>query len=176
MARRWKATLQNPSPGRPYVLAAFDDLEVMEQTRRSLAQRFGALDYETGSLPAGDRASPYGLTGKRLLRILSFARAVGRDELVDMQKACLKVERRMQSGGRPLVELTPGYVTEFTVVGTSLLEDFHRIYLYGGIFAETLFYFERMSFRAFSNTPVHFRQKAIVTAFNDIRLIQQGPC
>ena len=174
MAKGWKARFTRPPAARLFLLVAFDDLEVLGSVRPLLEKKFGRLDYETGSLPARERPSPYGLDARRLLRIFSFKRLVGRDELVDIRRVCSRLERKLARAGRPLVELEPGYVSASNVVLASLQEDLHRLYLYGGVFAEVLYYFERIGFQPLSYTPSFCRQKELKTAFNDIRMILQS--
>lgn len=171
MARKWKAPLAEPAPARGYLLAAYDDAEAYAEARKLVAKRFGRIDYETQPIAATERESLYGLPARREARVLSFERPVGREEMVDVRRKTLSLENELQRQGRPMVELDPGYVAEFIVVRTAIADDFHRIYLYGGIYAETLFYFEKLSFRPFLHTAPFFREKEMLAAFNDLRLI-----
>lgn len=170
MSAVWKPPLPNPSSGRAYILAAYDDPEIFARLRSELQSNFGTIEYESASFSAEARISPY-RSPRRLAHIVSFKRPVAREELVDMRQRTLGMETRRQRQGAPLIELDPGYVVEFSVVRTSLIEDFHRIYIYGGIFAETLYYFEEFSFCPYSHTETFFRRKGVISAFNDIRLI-----
>ena len=70
---------------------------------------------------------------------------VAREELVDIRKKTLAIEATHQHEGFPLLELDPGYITEYTAVRSSIEDDFHRIYLFHGICAETLYYFQNSS-------------------------------
>lgn len=175
MSTKWKAPLgSGPSPARPYLLAAFDDADAFLSLRKDVEKRFGPADYESVAVSGDTRESLYGFLPRRMVRVLSFRRPIAREELVDVRQSCLAIETKHQLHGRPVVELDPGYVSEFTVVRTTLAEDFHRIYLYGGVFAETLFYFERLSFRPQIHTPQFFRKKEVVSVFNDLRLIHMA--
>lgn len=171
MAARWKPPLADASVGRPYVLCAFDDLEAYNGIRKDLESRFGKIDFETDNISGDTLQSQYGALPRRMVRVLSFGRPAAREELVDIRRRSLAIETKHQSHGRPLVELDPGYVVEFAVVRTALAEDFHRIYMYGGVFAETLYYFERLSFRPQIHTAQFFRRKEVLGVFNDLRLI-----
>ncbi|MCB1325468.1 MAG: DUF4416 family protein [Spirochaetales bacterium] len=171
MARKWKPNLVDAPAARLYVMASFDDPEAYFQVRKQLQSRFGAVDYETESITGSAQQSLYEFTPRRLARLVSFQRQVGREELVDIRRNTLAIEARVQFQGRPLVELDPGYVTQFSVVRSSLAEDFHRIYLYGGIYAEPLYYYERMVYRPYQHTPPFFLLREVLAAFHDIRLI-----
>lgn len=169
--RSWKAPYAKPSSARPFMLCACDDLETLELVRKDLVARFGPIDYESSTVNGETRQSLYGSLPRRIVRVLSFNRPVSREEVVDMRRRSLAIETRHQKQGRPIVELDPGYVVEFSVVRTALAEDFHRIYLYGGVFAETLYYFERLSFRPQIHSEQFFRRKEVLEIFNDLRLI-----
>lgn len=171
MAKKWKPPVREPRPARLYVAVSFDDLDVFFKVRRELESTFGKVDYETESQETASLLSLYGGVARSQIRFLSYARPIGREELVDIRRKLLNLEMRHVHEGRPLAELDPGCVSEFNVVRTSLEEDFHRIYLYGGIFAETLYYYERMTFRPYLHTPEFYRRPEIITIFNDLCLI-----
>lgn len=175
MAVRWKPPIAEPSAGRLYIAANYDDPELYAQAKQELAKAFGRVDYQTAVMDAEGFISPYAKIAYGSFRVLSFERLVGREELVDVRRKTLQWESRVQKSGRPLIELDPGYVCPYTVVRTALSEDFHRIYLYHGIFAETLYRFEQMAYRPFDHTPEFYRRADVMTSFADMRLILTGP-
>ncbi len=170
MTKKWKPPVQEVSHGQPFAGASFEDLEAYFKVKAELEKIFGPVEYESSTVSSVSKPSLYGSVSLSQFKIVSFARPVGREEIVDMRKKTLALEGKFQNAGRPLVELDPGYVTEYTVVRTSLEDDFHRIYFYDGIFTECLYYFERLSFRPWIHTPDFFRQPEVVTIFNDIRM------
>ena len=172
MSNKWKPLLQSPSLERAYVLASYNEseTELFLRIRKQLAMQFGKIDYETQTKAIISWNADYG-SHHSLVRIISFEHLVKREQLVQLRQSTLLLEKQHQTQSLPLIQLDPGYVTQFTVVHTTLTEDFHRIYLYGGIYAETLLYFEKLSFRPFSHAPKHFHHKEMITAFNDIRTI-----
>lgn len=171
MSGKWKPPVKEPRPARLFLNCAFQDDESFHDAKKRLAAEFGKVDFETNPDPLLPVPSLYGLPELKSFRLLSFERPVAREELVDIRRRCLALETRFQKDGRPLVELDPGYVTSFGVMRTSLEEDFHRVYLYGGIYAETLYYFEKLSYRPWVHTPEFFRSPEIFAAFNDLHLI-----
>ncbi|MBI3396523.1 MAG: DUF4416 family protein [Spirochaetia bacterium] len=168
---KWKPPVNEPKPARPYVAVSFSDMDLYFKARKDLEDVFGKADFETPAIRSANLRSLYGKTAPEQIRFVSFQRPVGREELVDIRRKLLTIETKRQDNGRPLVELDPGYVADYTVVRTSLEEDFHRVYLYSGIWAETLFYFERMTFRPYSHTPDLYRESDVVTVMNDLRII-----
>ena len=171
MSKKWRPPLEDAGPARPYVAVVFDDPDIYLKVKKELSAVLGQIDFETETFDTSGLSSAYGLVVRRSLRFLSFLRQVGRDELVDIKKKTLNIEINHQHEGRPLVELDPGYVSEYTVVRTALTEDFHRIYLYHGVFAEVLYFTERLSFQPMPHTPNYYRRKDILTVFNDLKLI-----
>jgi len=174
MSGTWKPPLFEPIPARPFVSAVFDDPDAYLTVKKDLAREFGPIDYETPSFSSKGLTSLYGGAARSRIRFLSFERMVGLDELVDMRKKTLGIEVKRQEKGRPLIELDPGYVSEYTVVRTALEEDFHRIYLFHGIFAEILYYQDKGLYQPLSHTPTFFRQKDVITMFNDLNVIRSS--
>lgn len=168
---KWKPSIEEPDPCRLYLTLAYDDPAYYFRVKKDLESRWGAVDFETEAGASQGWQPLYGGVARRLVRFLSFGRPIGREELVDIRKRTLSLETKYQFEGRPLVELDPGYVTKYSVVRTSLFENFHTVYLYHGIFAESLLYYEKMSFRPWNHTPEFFQHEDVVTVFNDLRVI-----
>lgn len=153
---------------------AYDDPALALKVRSSLEKVIGAIDFETDAGPGTLYRPLYGGGARQLVRFLSFKRLIGREELVDIRKKTLGIEKRHQEQVLPSVELDPGYVTDYAVVRSSIEEDFHRIYLFHGIYAESLYFFERLSYRPWQTTPEFFRQTEVISVFNDLRSIYRG--
>ena len=168
---KWRPPIEEPDPCRLYVALAYDDPASYFQVKKDLERQWGGVDFETEAGSSDGWQPLYGGVARRLVRFLSFERPIGREELVDIRKRTLGLEAKYQFEGRPLLEIDPGYVTKYSVVRTGLIEDFHRIYLYHGMFAESLLYYEKMSYRPWTHTPDFFRQEDVVTVFNDLRVI-----
>lgn len=179
MRRKWKPEKIKPDPGRLFVVASFDDPAVIQGVRRDLAHRFGEIDYESESIHSpGNILSSFlshssSAKGKTV-RILSFRRPAGREELVDIQNRCLEVVARTSTEKGPAMDLVCGYVTRYNAVRASLEDDFHRVYLHNGVFAEALYYYEKMSYHPFSHCDPFYQRKDIITVFNDLRMIYKG--
>jgi len=168
---KWKPKIIEPSLCRIYIAALFDDLQRYFDVRQELESRLGKIDYNTESMDSDVLPSLYSNISRRHVRFLSFERPSGREEIVDLKKKTIAIETKFQSEGRPQVELDLGYVTEFSVVKSSLEDGFHRIYLYGGVFAETLYTYENYRFEPVRGVPAFYSRKEVVTVFNDLRHI-----
>ena len=167
--------MNRTQPCRAYSLVSFDEPGNYDTAKKELENAFGKIDFESTSLY---RLVPslYDDKPRLLARIVSFERPIHREELVDIRNKALVLEEKFQNEGRPLFELDPGYVTETSVVHTTLEDDFHRIYLYHGIFGETLYVFERHALRPRPHTARFYRSPEVTQVFNDIRwILASGP-
>ena len=170
--------LKRPPPARLVMIVHFNDMNDYPFVCRDLEKKYGKIDYETAPLRIdSNEKTQLNLSTKhplRILKIISFKNLIARDAIVAIQTRILKMEKKYNKSGTTRINLRCGYVTGFSATGCSLSEDFHRIYLFNGIYAEVWYKFERMSFRPFDHTPLFMLQKSIVTAFNDIRLIYEN--
>lgn len=171
MAKKWEPVLFKPPPARLYIAVSFDDPDIFFKIKKELVSQFGKIDYESNSLPTDGLTPLYNVVPRRTFRLLSFQRMIAREELVDIRKKTLTVESAHQHEGFPLLELDPGYITEYAAVRSAIEDDFHRIYLFHGISAETLYYFQDSSFVPTPHTPKFYQNRDTITFFNDLRLI-----
>ena len=167
---KWQAPIIQLPLARAYILCAFNESEIFFQIHKELKSRFGLTEYETDIHSITFWESSYNLNFDKL-KIISFNRLIRREELVDFRKQCLQIEMRFQKMGRPDIELDPGYLTQNSVIHTSLFDYPQNIYLYGGIFAENLMYFENNTFKANSHTGEFFKRRDVISTFNDLRII-----
>ncbi len=175
MSKKWKPPFEKKDlQARLFIVCSYDsdNKEYIKKIKHHLEAFFGKIDFEIQFTPLIPIASQY-FSNKEydIYHLLSFERPIVREEIVDIRLKTLQLETKFQKDGFPVVELDPGYVTSNQVVRTSLFEDKHKIYLYKKIYSETLFYFEKGSFKPFIHTPKFFRSHDITTTFNDLRLI-----
>ncbi len=170
MPTSWKHPISTPPQVRSYILIAFNDMTSLLSLRKDLIAKFGPIEYETENFSAKTWRSNYNLYFNHI-RLLSLKTLIKREEIVRFRKQTMTLESKYAKEGPPSIELDPGYLSQHLVVRTELQEDFHRIYLYDGIYAETIFKFIKSSFSPLEHTQEYFHNKEIINAFNDIRLI-----
>ncbi len=171
MPHTYKPSLEGPPLAKAYILATFNDRDALLNAHKDMTSQFGGIDYQTKAYPASGFLSPYQLS-YRYVSVLCFDRPIKREELVDFRQRSMLIESKHRDKHLPRIELDPGYLTPYSVVHTVLSDGFHHIYLYGGIYAESLYYFEKNSFRPYTHTQKYLHAtKAIISAFNDIRMI-----
>lgn len=174
VGRRWKPPFEDEKLAKLYVAASYDqkDEHYMTPVKEKLQNLLGKIDFELKTTPILSVPSQY-ISNKEFehFHILSFEKLILREELVIIKTKILRIENGYQKEGFPVVELDVGYVTDKHVIRTSLFEDYYRIYLYKKIYAETLYYYEKDSYKPFIHTPKFFRNSEIITLYNDLRLI-----
>jgi len=82
-------------------------------------------------------------------RFLSFKRSFDLEKLPDAKLFCSEIEKIYSKGGKRLVNIDPGYITNNSVVLASFKERAHRIYLREGVYADLEMVFENNEWHAF---------------------------
>ncbi len=114
--------------------------------------------------------------GKNLARRwMSFQRDFTQSEIVRTKLKTIGLERELAyPDGRRSVNFDPGYVTASKLVLASTKDFSHRIYLWGGIFAEVTLVFEHGSFVPLRWTYPDYRTNTALSYFKDVRKLFLG--
>ena len=161
-----------PSLAKAFVIASFvnlDEKEInLEIVEKQLSSVLGVIDYKSTLLNSRLKKELYGHPNSQS-KILGFEGVIARKELVYLAQQVYKIQKNRHK--KQKVELELGYVTEFSCVLSALEETRNRIYLYNGVFAENIYFYEMMSFRVFPHTSLYFKQTKVITVFNDLHMI-----
>ncbi|MCX7811655.1 MAG: DUF4416 family protein [Leptospiraceae bacterium] len=174
MPKRWKPPFEKDKPARLYTICAYDseNVSLIEKIKKNLESFFGKIDFEINFNSLLPVPSIYAANKEfEVYHLISYERPIGREEIVDIKRKTLSIEIKYQKDGFPSIEIDSGYVTENQVIRSSLYEENHKIYLYKNIFLETLYFFDKGTYKPFIHTPKFFRSPDIITTFNDLRLI-----
>ncbi len=174
VGKKWKPPFEKEKLARLFIVCGYDseNNNYLEKIKKKLEDFFNKIDFEIHFTPLIPIPSLYFANKEfEIYHLLSFERPIAREELVDIKLKTLAIELQFQKNGFPIVELDIGYVTDNQVIRTSLFEENHKIYLHKNIYTETLYYFDKGSFKPFIHTPKFFRSPDIITTFNDLRLI-----
>jgi hypothetical protein len=174
MAKRWKPELQEPPPCRYFTAIQFDDLQIFFKIRPHLSALFGPVDYDSEAIGLKPIPAHPGEMTRRHARVLSYGRPSGREEIVDLTKRVLTIREETQSEGRPKFDIDVAYLTEYSVIRSSMTDGFHSVYMYGGIYAEPICYFEKFAFHGFEHTVPFYRQKEMLLILSDLRILLTG--
>lgn len=130
------------SPVKLFVGLLGGDADLLRRTQQLLGRTYGAIDRVSEPRPF-DATDYYAAEmGSDLLRVfVTFEPLISPETLADLKRDTIELERRvaeeaLASVPRP-VNIDPGYLDLTKVVLASTKDASHRIYLGGGIYAES---------------------------------------
>ncbi|MCC5816540.1 MAG: DUF4416 family protein [Leptospira sp.] len=101
-------------------------------------------------------------------RILSFQQRINREELPGIYKECLSITKKLRKLD-PLIRLIPGYLTRQNIVLASAISDFHKIYLFHGVYAEIIYKYIGSRLVVLETSPAFFHTKESIYFFTNLR-------
>lgn len=100
---------------------------------------------------------------------VSFEELAHRGLLPDMKLKSIQLEKKLSVDGKRRVNLDPGYMTLGQLFLASTKDNFFRIYLRDGIYAEVTLYYERGEFRSFPWTYRDYASEEYHAVFHRMR-------
>jgi len=161
------ARVQKPPDGRLIVSIIYSSMDGLADGLRALERRFGRVQYETLEIPCAEAEVYREEMGDSLSRrFYSFEKTVSRGTLVDIKKACHKIEPQFADQvGEYLfrtVNLDPGILSPESLIMTSHREYNHRIYVDDGVYSELALVYSRGQFVRLPWTcPDYYHDEAI---------------
>lgn len=158
------------SPVKLIIGCIFRDKEAFCASKPILIKFFGGIDFESAPLPFEQTGYYEKEFGKDLLKVfLSFSRLINPRQIAKIKILANKIENKLSSGGRRLVNIDPGYLDLARLILVSTKDYIHRIYLDQGIYAETTLFYRQKSFEPWQWTYPDFRRPEYIGIFNQIR-------
>jgi uncharacterized protein DUF4416 len=150
------------------LLASSDTL--LEEAAERLFERFGPIDATSAVTPWNLSTYYRDEMGDTILRqFLSFERLIGPGKLAGVKQITNDMESAWRSPTGRQVNIDPGYVAATKLVLASTKDAAHRVYLSGGIYAETTLHFTGGSFGSHSHTYPDYAAADSVAFFNGVR-------
>jgi hypothetical protein len=152
-----------------------NDPDLIMKMEKTLEWKFGKIDFRTSLLDFAytDYYAPE--MGQNLKRqFISFRKLVNPEVLPKIKHYTNKLELGMsrdRSKPSRRINIDPGYVTEAKLILATTKDNAHRVYLYGGVFAEITLRFLEKSFQPWEWTYRDYQTKEYVDIFNEIRKI-----
>ncbi|MDX9856468.1 MAG: DUF4416 family protein [candidate division Zixibacteria bacterium] len=130
-----------PPPGRLIISVAYCHIDALADCLTRLEKEFGDVQFETVDIPfTGEPRHTEEMGDPLSRRFFSFHRMVDREKLVDLKRACYKIEAAFADHvGEHLfraVNVDPGIMSSEKVVMASSHEYNYRLYLGRGVFAQ----------------------------------------
>jgi len=150
------------------LLAASDDL--LAEAAQALIERFGPID-DSSTITAWDVSTYYrDEMGAHLRRqFLSFENLMGPGKLAGVKQLTNEMENAWRIATGRQVNIDPGYVAAIKLVLASTKDAAHRVYLSGGIYAETTLQFSNATFAPHPFTYPDYATADAVAFFNTVR-------
>jgi len=164
---------ENPSRPRSstfFCIVSFNQMEAYFRTKELCEDTFSKVYLESNPMPKFTpdlSEKSINLLGEGT-KILAFQRRIHRDELPELKKKCILIREKVGKKD-PSLRLIPGYVSPHNVILSSIYDDFHRIYLFQGIYAEVIYKYERLQMQYIDTAPEFFSMNEVIFFFNALR-------
>ncbi|MDF3820125.1 DUF4416 family protein [Leptospira sp. 96542] len=163
-------TLERPIGVSFFCILCYQEEDILFEVKQIFEKRFSKIMYESSPLSRftlDDYEKEIAYPNNRS-KVLSFKQRIHREEIVEKKKECLDVQNLLQKKD-PSVLIVPGYVTAHNVVITKSKDDFHRIYLFQGVYAEAVYSFTQGKLNPHNTAPNFFKEKDVVYFFTTLR-------
>lgn len=170
-----KAHYKKEEPTRPegvisFIILSFTVESIYYKMKDALEKKFSKILFESNPLlgwiplPVEVSFSPLGNKS----RILSFKRRMNREELPEMKEKCIQIANAYSKLDAS-IKIMPGYQTQHNTILASTLDDFHKIYLFHGIYAEVIYKYESRQLQPVDTIPLYFANKEVIYYFTNLR-------
>ena len=156
--------LQKASPSLLFFIVSSSSEESYYKIKKEAEGKFSKTLYESNPLPKW--TSPFVKTGK-FTKILSFQRKISREELPQIKQKTMEMKKGVKED--PSLEIIPGYLSPHNVVIGSAYDDFHKIYLFNGVYAEVVYQFIKQKMLYIDDTPEFFKNPDVIYYFSKLR-------
>ncbi|XDD48090.1 DUF4416 family protein [Leptospira sp. WS39.C2] len=162
--------LERPAGATFFLIVSYENEDTLFELKNLSEKRFSKILYESLLLPRwipDDSEKEFAYPG-RYTKVISFKQRIHREEIVEKKKECLEFQSLLQKKDLSTL-LIPGYVTSHNIVIAKSKDDFHRMYLFQGVYAEPVYYFTRGVLQPLSSAQSYFKEKEVVYFFNTLR-------
>jgi hypothetical protein len=161
-----------PNPVKLIFGFIFKEGSELKKTKTIINELFGKTDFESKNLAFTHSDYYEKEFGTGLLRkFISIKRLVLPSDLPQIKITANKIEEKLAIDKRRTINIDPGYVDLAKLILASTKDYVHRIYLDGGIFAETTLFYRENSFKPQEWTYPDYRTPEYIEIFNEIRKI-----
>ena len=156
--------LKKASPSLLFFIVSCSSDETYFKIKKEAEGKFSKTLYE--SIPLPKWTSPFAKSGK-FTRILSFQRKISREELPQIKQKTLEMKKSFKDD--PSLEIIPGYLSPHNVVIGSGYDDFHKIYLFNGVYAEVVYQYIKQKMHYAEQAPEFFKNTDVIYYFTKLR-------
>jgi hypothetical protein len=140
--------IKQPQPVKLIVPMLAHEVRWFARAEQAMSARFGPADWHSALLPFEATAYYVAEMGAPQWRcFLTFAELIDPGELAQIKHVTNDIEQELALGGKRRVNLDPGYVSLAKLVLATTKNQWHRIYLGSGIYAEVTLSYQRGAWR-----------------------------
>jgi len=162
---------KQPSKAKFFIGIIYKDNSVYKKTLNELKKQFGEIETESFEYDFDEFTKYYeNEMGSNLeKKFIVFKTLIPREKITEIKLLTNSIEDKYSKNNKRLINLDPGYLTEFNLILPSAKERPHKIYLKKGIFADPIYIFRKSSCITFQHTFPDFRTEKIQNFFLKIR-------
>lgn len=173
------AQIHRPSPVKLIIAILFTSEGVLLNAKEGLERKFGRIDFESPVIPFGYTDYYEKEMGPDLRRqFISFERLIKPDTLASIKRYTNKIESRLTGKNEKYsrrINLDPGYIDAARLVLATCKDYAHRVYLGGGIYAESTLQFKEGTFVPWPWTYPDYKSEQYISNFIKIRRLFLKP-
>ena len=165
-----KEEIIRPEGSLGFTVISFTQEDVYYKLKDTLRKSFSEILFESIPLtswipsPAEIGFNPPGNKS----RILAFKRRINREELPEMKEKCIQVANTYLKLDNT-IKIIPGYQTLFNTMIASTTDDFHKVYLFHGVFGEVVYKYESRQLQSTDTAPLFFTNNEVIYYFTNLR-------
>ncbi|MCB1176049.1 MAG: DUF4416 family protein [Leptospiraceae bacterium] len=165
-----KEFLKKPPGATMFIIVSFSEMEAFYKVKSLTEREFSYVQLESIPLPKWTVELSEKLKTRvgEGTKILALKRKIHREELPEIKKKCIKIRNSLLKKDSTL-RIIPGYVTSHNVIIGSINDDFHRVYLFHGVYAEVVYKFEKLQMKFMPSAPEFFALKDVNYFFSSLR-------
>jgi len=159
-------------PVKLVVSIIYKDQEFLEHAESKLKKIYGGSELLEKILPFNYTKyyeKEFGTSLER--KLICFKKLLNSDKIPGIKLKTNKIENSLSVKGKRTVNIDPGYITEAKLVLLTTKDYAHRVYLSGGIFAESALFFRNNTFNPWPWTYPDYRSKEVIDYCNKVRLL-----
>jgi hypothetical protein len=153
----------------------FKEEKYREYAEKRLKKAYGLLEPLEKTLPFDHTDYYYKEFGRPLKRkLVCFRKLLAGEKIPTVKLTTNKIEDSCLIGGKRVVNIDPGYVTDAKLVLLTTKDYTHRVYVGRRIFAESTLFFRDGAFRPWPWTYPDYASQELISYFNEVRKIYMG--
>jgi len=144
--------------------------QAMEELIGELETLWGPVAHKSGLLDFDFTDYYEREMGAHLTRqFISFEKPVRPETLKEAKITSNELEARLSVEGKRRVNVDPGHLDLSKLIVASTKDATYRVYLDGGLYAQSMLYYEKGSYRPWPWTYADYRTEFAISFFNKVR-------